>query len=155
MALGGQTISLGQLVTRLVFRSDTAALRRADRELVGLRQRISGIGATVGQVGLQLGLAGTAITGFTALAVREFTELDTQQARLRGQVGLTREELESYTPALREIGDEFGQTQSALLTGLFSITSAGIRGARAIETLRQAAQASASDLEPWPKSYLY
>ena len=138
MALSGRQINVGSLVARIIFRGDTAAIDAAQSRVTNLRRNLSGLSNT-------LAVTGTAVTGFSALSVREFAMQETAYAKLRGQVGLTAEEITELRPSIQGVASDFGLTEAAAADAFFTIASSGQRGERALDTLRISAQLSASE----------
>ena len=138
MVTSARQISVGDLVARIIFRGDTAALDNANRRVSNLRGNLNSLSST-------LTLTGGAVTAFATLAVRETINTEVAYAKLRGQVGLTNEEIASLRPEVQSISAEFGLLESQGADALFTITSNGQRGAEALNTLRSTAQLSASE----------
>ena len=57
-------------------------------------------------------------------------------------VGVSREQVEEWSKLLIKLGPELGKTPTELANALFDVTSAGFRGAEAIDVLTVAAQGS-------------
>lgn len=150
----GRQISIGQLFARIVFRDDSgrglssasAGLSRFETRIDGARRALSTMSDRLGQASVRAGLFGAALTAFGGVAVREFGRAEDGIARLRGQVGLTDEQVDAMLPTVRAVGAEFGLTEAAALDALFPIASAGQRGGQALDTLRVAAQGAASQM---------
>jgi len=73
-------------------------------------------------------------------------EFETAFAQIQGLVGLSKEEVEELEKAARELGPSFGKSSQEAADALFFITSAGLRGADAIEVLEASLKASAIGL---------
>ena len=138
MVTGARQISVGDLVARIIFRGDTTALDDADRRVKNLRGSLDSLSNT-------LTLTGGAVTAFATLAVREAISTETAYDNLRGQVGLTNEEIADLRPEVQAIVAEFGLLESQGAEALFTITSNAQRGSEALGTLRSVAQLSASN----------
>ena len=73
-------------------------------------------------------------------------EFETAFAQIQGLVGLSKEEVEELEKAARELGPSFGKSSQEAADALFFITSAGLRGADAIDVLEASLKASAIGL---------
>jgi len=73
-------------------------------------------------------------------------EFETSFAQIQGLVGLSKEEVEELEKAARELGPSFGKSSQEAADALFFITSAGLRGADAIDVLEASLKASAIGL---------
>lgn len=73
-------------------------------------------------------------------------EFETSFAQIQGLVGLSKEEVEDLQAAARELGPSFGKSSQEAADALFFITSAGLRGADAIDVLEASLKASAIGL---------
>ena len=99
----GNQVSVGDIVARIRFDVDSSGLNRAN----------SGIAGLIGNIGrLNLGIVGgVAGIGILTAGLKEATdaaiELETAQARLRGNVGLTSDEVEAMRPRLRGLAVDF------------------------------------------------
>ena len=70
------------------------------------------------------------------------TDLSSSFAKIENLVGITGQTLEDFKSGVLDVSRATGQTQADLADALFVITSAGIRGAEAIDVLTMAAKAS-------------
>lgn len=73
-------------------------------------------------------------------------EFETAFAQIQGLVGLSKEEVEELEKAARDLGPSFGKSSQEAADALFFITSAGLRGADAIDVLEASLKASAIGL---------
>lgn len=102
------------------------------------RGRISEVGrglAAVTGVGGVLGLAGALTHSVTA--AKDFAE---QMELIHTQAGATQEEVHNLTGAVAALAPAVGTAPELLAAGLFHIESAGLRGAKAMEALKIAAE---------------
>lgn len=81
-----------------------------------------------------------------AAAAKMAAEFESSLSKIVGLVGLAREAVEGFRESIFKIGVETGVGPRALAEALFDITSAGFRGAQAMDVLRVSAQAAASGL---------
>lgn len=93
---------------------------------------------TVG-VTLPLGGAGAA-------AVAAAMSFETAMSRIVGLVGIAADEVSNMGDEVLNMASGVGKSPDELAAGLFVITSAGLRGAEAMQTLRAAAMAGAAGL---------
>lgn len=107
-------------------------------EVVGMRLQNIGKAFTIG-VTLPI------VAGFTA-AGREFTGFEATMAQVQGLVGLSTEAVEGFKKEILALGPAVGKGPQELAEALYFITSAGIKGAAAMEVLEMSAKASAVGL---------
>ena len=112
------------------LRRSAAHLRRSAEDMTQAGRMLSlGITAPL----LAVGIA-------SAKMAMDFEESMTKIITL---VGIGREEVEEWAPAVRNMAGEVGVSAGELADALFYITSAGIRGANSLEVLEASAKASA------------
>jgi len=70
------------------------------------------------------------------------TDLSSSFAKIENLVGITGQTLQDFKQGVLDVSRATGQTQADLADALFVITSAGIRGAEAIDVLTMSAKAS-------------
>ena len=124
------------------FRADTdqASVSRTRRAFEGIRQGLN-------RLALQMGIAGTAITAAAAGFIRSFANIQTEYAKIEGLVGINAATIrDKFAPAIDALAVSTGVLPQKLAEGLFFVTSAGQRGAEAIQTLTIAARAQAAQL---------
>ena len=132
-------IVLDTLVANLLFRGDTRALDEANGKLKHLESQVNNFAR-------RFAVAGGAITGVAGLSLRSFTRFEDELAKIVGLVGVPAEQLAEWTPELQKIAVATGVGPQELAKALFFVTSAGLRGAEAMEVLEQAAKAQAAGL---------
>ena len=126
-------------------------LNRLNRDLTRARGSALGTFKAIGKAGVTAGAAagvGIAVgigVGLTK-GVMGAIELETALANLRGNVGLTGEELDAMRPRLQGLAGDFGLTEVAATQAIFPIVSAGFRGAEALDILEVAAKGSVAGL---------
>lgn len=86
------------------------------------------------------------IAGVATAAATMSARLESEFSKIEGLVGVPREQLQGMTADARDLAVEFGASGQKAGEALFFITSAGLRGADAMETLEAALKASASGL---------
>ncbi len=128
------------------------------RQLKGAAGDVRLFGSAVDDVGSKLtGLgvvaagAGAAIVGAAgavgAAGVKEFLPLEATLSRIEGLVGVNRDQLDAWADQLtNDLPRATGQGPAELADALFFVTSAGIEGAAAMDTLDKAARAATAGL---------
>ena len=120
----------------LVTKFDSKGLDGAKRALSNFQN----FAVDVGRV------AAAAVTAVGVASVREFTQFETTFSRIQGLVGLTADEVADLEKAARELGPQFGKSGNEAADALFFITSAGLRGASAVDVLESSLKGSAIGL---------
>jgi len=84
--------------------------------------------------GLMVGFA----AGFTiAAVVKEFSKFDTSLRKIVGLVGVAEKEVGGFRKELLKLGPAVGKGPAELAEALFFVTSAGLRGKKAMEVLER------------------
>jgi TP901 family phage tail tape measure protein len=91
-------------------------------------------------------IAATAVAAVGVASVREAAQFETTFSRIQGLVGLTADEIADLEKAARDLGPQFGKTGNEAAEALFFITSAGLRGADAVDVLEASLKGSAIGL---------
>jgi len=74
--------------------------------------------------------------------VKLATELEANFSKIQNLVGITGKTLEQFKEGVKGLSTEVGKSQAELSSALFTVTSAGLRGAEAMEVLESASKAS-------------
>jgi len=114
-----------------------------DKGLNGARRALANFQNFAVDVGR---IAATAVAAVGVASVREAAQFETTFSRIQGLVGLTTDEIDELEEAARRLGPEFGKSGTEAGDALFFITSAGLRGAGAIEVLEASLKGSAIGL---------
>ena len=115
-------------------------LNRAERELTRTGRKLDRIGSNLSTaLTLPLIAAGGAAFKFAVDFESSFTKIQTL-------VGISGSQLDKFRVGISNISQEVGQSQTALSDALFTITSAGLRGNDALETLEASSKAAAIGL---------
>ncbi len=130
---------IDRLVTELVFRGDAAALDRLDSRIERTKQRLN----TLSRGFL---LAGAGLTAGAAATLKTFANYEREMAKIEGLVGVSRKQLDEWTPAIANIAKVTGIGPDKLIESMFFVTSAGLRGKEALDVLTMSAKASAAGL---------
>ena len=123
------------------MRESSRTTETTGEEVEGTRQSLDLLGQAARRVAPMLGAAALG-RGFRD-AVDGAVELETTLTRMETLVGLTGDEVDALSGSFSGIGRETGKTAQELAEAAFFISSSGLRGADAIETLEIAARASA------------
>lgn len=117
-------------------------------EATGRLSRLTGtMGERFKAAGRTLSLYLTAgLIAAAGASVKFTTDFESELTRINTLVGVGRDEIAEYRDQILELGPAVGRGPAELAQGLFAVTSAGARGAQAMETLTAAAQASAIGL---------
>lgn len=115
-------------------------LKKAERALIRSGRELSRIGGDLTRsLTLPLGAAGAASLKFAS-------DFETSFLKINTLVGISGDTLEQFKQGIGNLSGPLGQSQAQLSNALFVITSAGQRGADALETLEAASKASAIGL---------
>lgn len=115
-------------------------LKVASRSLKRFGASAKRLGSSITRnVSLPFALAGAA-------SVKMSSDLEGSFGKIENLVGVTGKALDNFKRSVREVSSATGQSQQALSEAMFTISSAGLRGAQATEVLERAAKASAIGL---------
>jgi len=115
-------------------------LAQAQRSLKSFGASAKKMGSTINRsVGLPFALAGAA-------GVKMALDLEKSFATIENLVGITGQALENFKDSVKDVSRTTGQSQQELSDALFTVASAGLRGAQATEVLERAAKASSIGL---------
>ena len=89
---------------------------------------------------------GVGITAAAVAPVLAFAKYESELAKIEGLVGVQRSQLDAWRKDIERIAISTGIGPEKLAEALFFITSAGFRGATALEILEQSAKASAGGM---------
>ena len=136
--MAGDTI-LETFVTRYLFEGDFGEISRIER-------RVNSLSQTFDRLGRAAQVAGVFLTGVGALALRSFAQVETEQAKMKGLVGVAEDQLRAYRDGYSRLVDETGQSVHDLAKGMYFIESAGFSGAQGLGILEVSAKASTAGL---------
>jgi len=118
--------------------SDRVKVLGAQMQLIGR------VGTSVGRtLTRQVSMPLAAIGGY---AVKTAADFETSFAKIEGLVGVSADEIAALEEAAARLGPQFGKSSTEAAEALFFITSAGLRGQEAIDTLEASLKASAIGL---------
>lgn len=81
-----------------------------------------------------------------AAGVKAATDFESSMSKIKGLVGITGDEFKQLEQAALRLGPQMGKSANEAAQALFFITSAGLKGSDAIETLEASLKASAAGL---------
>ena len=140
---------------------DAKDIRRARREIDGLEDELEGLdkglmkasraAANFGRGAMAIGSALTQsltlpIVGAGAASVNMAADFQESMSRIVGLVGIGASEVRGMESAVLDLSGRTAKSPQELAQALFVVTSAGLRGANAMEALTLAAEAGAAGL---------
>lgn len=126
---------------------DSRSLERAFSRASASGKRFDRSFATMGRgLATKFAAAGAAVAAIGGVASKSFSPFEESLDRIVGLVGVNREQVDQWSKALLRMGPAVGKGPGELANALYFITSAGIRGQKAMEALRVSAEASAAGL---------
>jgi len=117
-----------------------ATLNTASGRLKKFGQGISSVGKSL-QTRLALPLAAAG-----AASIKMAADFDKSMTKIQSLVGLTGQEVDGMRGQVRQMASQFAVSSSEAAEALFFITSAGLRGSEAMDTLEASLRASAVGL---------
>lgn len=134
-SIASTNISIGANLTGL-----QRGLKIARRSLKNFGASAKRLGSNITRnVSVPFAAAGTA-------GVKMATDLEGSFAKIENLVGITGKALDNFKTSVKGVSAATGQSQQALSEALFTVASAGLRGAEATEVLEASAKASAIGL---------
>ena len=140
---------LDELTVLFEYRNDPLNAQRiaaGKRQLGGVEKKARLTGLAMGAITAGLGAAGYAMLRFGVESVKTFAEIQGKMSTIEGLVGISAQQLDAWNPIMHNIRRNTGRTFSELTSGLYDITSAGLRGDVAMEALEISAKASAAGM---------
>ena len=139
MAIGPGESLLDRFVVETVFRSDRASMKGMEDQVRRLKQKLDSAANITFRVGAGL-------TAGLVASLSSFAAAEESLSKIEGLVGVTREELKAWGFDATEAARKFGVTTKEALDGMFFVTSAGFRGAEAMQVWEKSTAAAASGL---------
>jgi len=122
-------------------------LRAAGSDLKDVGANFQQVGSAMTQVGTRMTAAITVpILGVAGAATKMGADFESTMTQINTLVGVNQDQVKSWSRDLLKLGPEVGKSPRELAEALFFVTSAGLRGQEAIDTLTFSAQASAVGL---------
>ena len=149
-------MNLGALVATLGVNS--AGLVKAQKDMLAFEKKtnasLTRINAKLATTGAAMKKVGKAMTMYLTLpmalvggaAVKMSMDFESSMSKIVGLVGIAREQVDQWGQDILKMAPQLGKAPKELADALFFITSAGIRGAEAMDVLKMSAKASVSGL---------
>ena len=138
---------IDELVTIIRYNTSNRELRRAEQQVNDFTRNTQRQFASWGQAISKITRAATVVIGaLGAGAFKVGAAEERSLLNLRTQLGLTADEVENLKAPLRDISKETNRPLKELNDAIFSVRSAGLGGADAMEVLNASAKAAASGL---------
>src|SRR5262245_40118514 len=135
-------IELESMITRLI--GDASSYVRMLEEAQQATIKAAGdITKTLAAIGPRVSAAFAQALGSS---VREFAKFELHMSIVEGLVGIAQDQTLKLTDAVLKLDRQVGIAPTELADALFYITSAGLRGQKAIDTLTMSAKASVAGL---------
>lgn len=116
-------------------------------KFAAMGKKMQDVGASVSKVGGNLTKTVTLpIVGIGAAAVATAVEFESSMAKITGLVGIAADEVKQMEASVLDLAGATAKAPQELADALFVITSAGLRGADAMDALEFAAKAGAAGL---------
>ena len=120
---------IDRFVAVLSYEYDHRGLKKFERGADRARKKLDSVARSAGKIGLALTTAAVGV-------VQQFASYETEMSKIEGLVGISRDQLAAWQDDINAIARETGQAPKQLAEALFFVTSAGLRGADAIDALR-------------------
>ena len=138
--MGSKAIGLLTMVFGADMKGFNKAMTKAEKSLKKFSRNMKRAGK---QMTTNLTMPILAVGGAAAKLSMDF---DTSMTKITTLVGIADDEVQKMKKSVLDLSMETGQGPQQLAEGLFFLTSAGLRGANALETLEQVSKASAAGL---------
>lgn len=140
--IGSLVMSLGVDTSGLLL-AEKQVRKSADR----MRSAYMAVGRDMQMIGryMAFGLTLPLVT-FGKASVKVFAEFENNMTKIIGLVGVSRTQTQKWVEDIKGMAVAVGKAPVELSNALFFITSAGIRGAAAMEVLRESAKAATAGL---------
>jgi TP901 family phage tail tape measure protein len=133
--LSSLTSSFGSLGSGI-----TMAFQAAGNVINNVGESIKSVGSNLTQyITVPLAAAGTAVFTFGK-------NFESEMSKVVGLVGVSKDQVDEWGTTILDLAPTIGQTPQNLAEGLFYVTSAGLRGAEAMEVLEMSGKAASSGL---------
>jgi TP901 family phage tail tape measure protein len=118
-----------------------------ERGLTNAQNRMKVVGGKMKKIGKNLSMYVTApLAGIGAAAFKSYMEFESSMSKIIGLVGVAREQVGQWEDQILSAGASMGKAPAEMADALFFVTSAGLRGADAMDALNSSARASAAGL---------
>ncbi len=145
-SIGGDVTPLRAALSEAQIAMDRSSRAMAD-SIKPLNDSLEAFGKRSRAVGKSLSMYVTApIVGMGTAAFKMQKDFEASMTKITSLVGISRDQVAEWSDELVRRGPEWAKSPNELAEALFFVTSAGIKGAEAMEVLEMAAKASASGL---------
>lgn len=135
-------ITVAQL--QAVLTANTTAF---DRSMTRSEKRFQAVGRSVGKAGSSMTRSFTVpILAIAAVSIKMANDFETSMTKVVALVGVARKQVNQWGEDILEMAPELGKAPEELADALYFVTSAGFRGAQAMDILKISAMASATGL---------
>ena len=142
-----RTVSVKLEAVTTAFNSAMLKAGQTTKQVMsGIDSSVEKAGSRLEKLGPKAQLAGAAIAGGLALAVKNAMDFESSMSKMVGLVGLSTNEVNEMQSEILALANETGKSQVELADAMFVVTSAGLRGADALSALEYASRASAAGL---------
>lgn len=133
---------IGRLVATLGLNTTpfTAGIKQAESQM----QRLTRFAMVTGRAMTRFITLPMALAGGAAVSTQK--QFEASMTKIIGLVGVSREQVEAWNKEVLKMSSATGRGPGELADALYFVTSAGIRGAEAMEVLEMSAKAAASGL---------
>lgn len=107
---------------------------------------VQNFGRTISAAGPQLAILGAALAAPGIIGIKMAADLETSFTKIETLVGIARKDVAGFRDDVLDLSGETAKAPKELADALFVVTSAGARGAQAMEILTLAAKAGAAGL---------
>lgn len=115
------------------------ALGKASSHLQKFSGKVKAVSGQMSALSIPLGIAGLG-------AVRMADDFDRSMTKIKSLVGVAGDQVDAMAPKVKQMATAFGVSATDSADALFFITSAGLRGSRAMQVLEASLKASAVGL---------
>ena len=130
------------------------SIERMGKNIEAVQKQLERVGAGITRFGQGLRGIGTAaslaitapITALAGVATNEFNQFESALSRMKGLVGLSNEEIKGFKEEILKLAVVTGKAPLELAQAMENITSSGVQGNAALETLTVTARAAAGGL---------
>lgn len=130
------------------------SIQRMGKNIEAVQKQLERVGAGITKFGQGLRGIGTAaslaitapITALAGVATNEFNQFESALSRMKGLVGLSNEEIKGFKENILQLAVATGKAPLELAQAMENITSSGVQGNAALETLTVTARAAAGGL---------
>jgi len=134
--------------------SATAAFAKTSAAAGSMSARLATAGKTMTAIGTRMSTVGRSMTRYVSLpivaagaaAVHLATDFESSMSKIEGLVGVSSKQVSAWSDQILNMGQTLPQAPKELADALFFVTSAGFRGAEAMDVLTMSAKAAAAGL---------